>query len=412
MPDQPKNTELLYESYLQTAPLSSMSALSPLDRLTRLYDIMRSLNSITQLDNLLNQIVASAVQMVEAHGGFLMLVDPDGGSLKCEVTSGRVAAGLKGAVLNMDERTVPGWVALRGEPYCENDVPHNPFFAAQTKENGSPAVLRLMCVPLKVQNRITGVVQVLDKLQGGDFNVDDLKLLEAMADTAAIAVENVRLFEQERAKSELLTKANKELLANYQGTLQALTGLLDVRDTATRGHSNRVVALTMRLARSMGLTDPQRLRAIEMGALLHDVGKVGVEDSILRKPGPLDGDEWKQMRSHPELGYRLLKDIAFLKDALPVVRYHHERFNGTGYPYGLEGKQIPLEARIFAVADAFDAIISERPYKKARNYEQAAAAILADNGKDFDPNVVKAFLRVPKEEWLQILDEVKETAFT
>ena len=97
------------------------------------------------------------------------------------------------------------------------------------------------------------------------------------------------------------------------------------------------------------------------------------------------------MRSHPELGYRLLKDIEFLKDALPVVRYHHERFNGTGYPYGLEGKQIPLEARIFAVADAFDAIISERPYKKARTYEQAAAAILADNGKDFDPNVVKAF---------------------
>ena len=124
----------------------------------------------------------------------------------------------------------------------------------------------------------------------------------------------------------------------------------------------------------------------------------------------MDGDEWKQMRSHPELGYRLLKDIEFLKDALPVVRYHHERFNGTGYPYGLEGTQIPLEARIFALADAFDAIISERPYKKARTYEQAAAAILADNGKDFDPNVVKAFLRVPKEEWLQILDEVKETA--
>ena len=276
MPDQPKNTELLYEPYLQTAPLSSMSVLSPLDRLTRLYDIMRSLNSITQLDNLLNQIVASAVQMVEARGGFLMLVDPAGGSLKCEVTSGRVAAGLKGAVLNMDERTVPGWVALRGQPYCENDVPHNPFFAARTKKSSGPAVLRLMCVPLKVQDRITGVVQVLDKLQGGDFNVDDLKLLEAMADTAAIAVENVRLFEQERAKSELLTKANKELLANYQGTLQALTGLLDARDTATRGHSNRVVALTMRLAHSMGLTDPQRLRALEMGALLHDVGKVGV----------------------------------------------------------------------------------------------------------------------------------------
>lgn len=410
MSDQPLKTDMLYPQYLQTTPLSSMSALSPLDRLTRLYDIMRSLNSITQLDNLLNQIVASAVQMVDAHGGFLMLVDPEGGCLKCEVTSGGVAAGLKGAVLNMDERTVPGWVALRGEPYCENDVPHNPFFAAQSKENGTHSVQRLMCVPLRVQDRITGVVQVLDKLQGGDFNVDDLKLLEAMAGTAAIAVENVRLFEEERKKSELLTKANVELLANYQGTLQALTGLLDARDTATRGHSNRVVALTMRLVRSMGLTDAQRLRAIEMGALLHDVGKVGVPDAILRKPGPLDSDEWKQMRSHPELGYRLLKDIVFLKDALPVVRYHHERFNGTGYPYGLEGKQIPLEARIFAVADAFDAIISERPYKKAHTYEQAVAILVADSGKYFDPKVVKAFLRVPKEEWLQILDEAKETS--
>jgi HD-GYP domain-containing protein (c-di-GMP phosphodiesterase class II) len=412
MPDQPQKTELLYNPYLQTAPLSSMSALSALDRLTRLYDIMRSLNSITQLDNLLNQIVASAVQMVDAHGGFLMLVSPDDASLTCEVTSGRVASGLKGAVLNLDERTVPGWVALRGEPYSENDVPNNPFFATQQNDGGAPIVRRLMCVPLKVQDRITGVVQVLDNLQGDDFNADDLRLLQAMADTAAIAVENVRLFEQERAKSELLTRANKELLANYQGTLQALTGLLDARDTATRGHSNRVVALTMRLVQSMGITDPVRLRAIEMGALLHDVGKVGVPDAILRKPGPLDGDDWKQMRSHPELGYRLLKDIEFLKDALPIVRYHHERFNGTGYPYGLEGKQIPLEARIFAVADAFDAIISERPYKKARPYEQAVAAIVADNGKYFDPTVVKAFLRVPREEWLQILEDAKEVALT
>ncbi|HST03750.1 MAG TPA: HD domain-containing phosphohydrolase [Chloroflexia bacterium] len=410
MPDKPRKADTLYPQYLKTVPLSSMSALSPLDRLTRLYDIMRSLNSITQLDNLLNQIVASAVQMVDAHGGFLMLVDPESGNLRCEVTSGGVAAGLKGAVLNMDERTVPGWVALRGEPYCENDVPHNPFFAAQLKDSGSHSVQRLMCVPLRVQDRITGVVQVLDKLEGGDFNVDDLKLLEAMADTAAIAVENVRLFEEEHKKSDLLTKANEELLANYQGTLQALTGLLDARDTATRGHSNRVVALTMRLVRSMDITDPHRLRAIQLGALLHDVGKVGVPDAILRKAGPLDGEEWKQMRSHPELGYRLLKDIVFLKDALPVVRYHHERFNGTGYPYGLEGTQIPLEARIFAVADAFDAIISERPYKKARAFEQAIATIVSDSGKYFDPKVVEAFLRVPKEEWLQILDEAKETS--
>jgi HD-GYP domain-containing protein (c-di-GMP phosphodiesterase class II) len=115
------------------------------------------------------------------------------------------------------------------------------------------------------------------------------------------------------------------------------------------------------------------------------------------------------MRAHPEIGYRLLKHIEFLKDALPVVRYHHERYDGTGYPYGLEKRQIPVEARIFAVADAFDAIISERPYKKARTFEQAVEIFKNDKGHFFDPEVVEAFLSVPKEEWMQILEEAKET---
>jgi HD-GYP domain-containing protein (c-di-GMP phosphodiesterase class II) len=142
--------------------------------------------------------------------------------------------------------------------------------------------------------------------------------------------------------------------------------------------------------------------------LLHDVGKIGVADAILRKPGPLDADEWREMRAHPELGYKMLKDIEFLKSALPIVRYHHERYNGTGYPYGLEGKEIPLEARIFAVADAFDAITSERPYKQARTYEQACAVLQSDSGKYFDPEVVAAFLKVPREEWVQILRQLTE----
>jgi HD-GYP domain-containing protein (c-di-GMP phosphodiesterase class II) len=390
--------------------LLSASDLSALERLTRLYDIMRSITSITELDKLLDRILGSATGMVGARGGFLMLVDPEANNLKCEVTSGGMAAGLKGAVLKIDERTVPGMVASQGKPYRENDITHSPFFSSQQRASaGDSAIHKLMCVPLKVQDRVTGVVQVLDKTTGGDFNDDDLRLLQAMADTAAIAVENVRLYEAERKKSELLTRVNEELRGNYQGTLQALTGLLDARDTATRGHSNRVVAFTMRLVREMGITDPHRLRSIELGALLHDVGKIGVPDAILRKPGPLDSDDWQQMRAHPEIGYRLLKHIEFLKDALPVVRYHHERFNGTGYPYGLEGKQIPLEARIFAVADAFDAIVSERPYKKARTYEEAVTIFRDDRSRYFDPAVIEAFLKVPKEEWLRILEEAQET---
>lgn len=393
---------------LQTKPLASMGGLSSVERLTRLYDIVRSLNSITDLDLLLDRILASAGQMVDARGGFLMLVDDEGRKLKCEVTSGVATAGLKGAVLPIDERTVPGSVALRGRPYVENDVSKSPYFSSQRNNNNPHAIHKLICVPLKVQDRITGVVQVIDKVSGEDFNIDDRKLLEAMADTAAVAVENVRLYEAERKQTELLKEAYEELHKTYQATLQALTGLLDTRDTATRGHSSRVVALTLRLAKTMGITDPHRLRTIEQGALLHDVGKIGVADAILRKPGPLDADEWREMRAHPELGYRMLKDIEFLKNALPIVRYHHERYNGTGYPYGLEGKEIPLEARIFAVADAFDAITSERPYKKARTFEQAVAVLQEDSGKYFDPNVVAAFLKVPKEEWLGILQEVAQ----
>ena len=388
---------------MQTRPLPMLGGLNSLDRLSRLYDIVRSLNSIIELDRLLNQILASAAQMVEARGGFLMLADEESRSLRYEVTSGRASSGLKGQVLPIDMRSVPGMVAARGVACTLNDVTHSPYYLAQKNASGY-TIRKLLCVPLKVHGRVTGVVQVIDKVSGEDFNRDDQKLLEAMADTAAVAIENVRLYEAERKKTELLKNALEELQRTYQATVQALTGLLDTRDAATNGHSNRVTALALRLARAVGITDPRRLRTIEQGARLHDIGKIGVRDSILRKPGPLDEDEWKHMRTHPELGYRMLKDIEFFHDALPIVRYHHEHYDGSGYPCGLEGEHIPFEARIFAVVDAFDAIMSERPYKRARSFEHAVATLVEDSGKHFDPAVVRAFLRVPKEEWLRIIN--------
>lgn len=250
-----------------------------------------------------------------------------------------------------------------------------------------------------------GVLVVHDKVSGANFTGDDLKLLETMADAAVIAIENVRHYEEERKRARQLSKAFEDLDRVYRATLQALTGLLDARDEATHGHSIRVVAFTLRLAREMGIHDPVRLRSIEQGALLHDVGKIGVADAILRKQGALTEKEWEEMRSHPELGYNMLKDIEFLSDALSIVRHHHERWNGTGYPLRLRGTQIPLEARIFAVADAFDAITSERSYSKARTYEEAATTIIEESGEMFDADVVVAFLRVPKEEWYRIREE-------
>lgn len=387
---------------LPTKPQPLMEDRNAFERLSRLYDIVGSLNSIIRLDQLLDQIVTSAADMMEAQGSALMLVDSHGRNLTFEVISGDSSEQLKGLVLPIDERSVAGLVALRGVPYIENDAEHSPYFSGQVDKQTGYTTRKLICVPLKVQNRITGVIEVLDKMSGEDFDTSDLKLLEAIADAAAVAIENVRLYEEERRKSLLLTQAYEELHKTYRATLQALTGLLDTRDAATFGHSNRVVAYTLRLARELGIKDSASLRSLEQGALLHDVGKIGVADAILRKSGPLDEQEWAEMRGHPELGYKMLMNIDFLKDALPVVRHHHENWNGTGYPLGLEGKAIPLNARIFTVIDAFDAITSDRPYSHARTYEEAMQILKSESGTKFDPAVVEAFLRVPAEEWEQI----------
>jgi putative nucleotidyltransferase with HDIG domain len=386
----------------KTEPLILANGSTYLDRLTGLYDIVRSLNSIIQLDKLLNQIIASATEMMDARGGALLLSDSEGKNLKFEVVTGGASSQLRGMVISVNDRSIAGLVATRGKPFIENNAQRSSHFSGEVDKLTGYKTRKLICVPLKVQERITGVIEVLDKVSGEDFNREDVKLLEALADVAAVAIENVRLYEQANQRTRQLERAYDELHRTCQGTLLALTGLLDARDSSTKGHSSRVVAYTSRLARELGITDPEELRALEQGALLHDVGKIGIADAILRKPGPLDAAEWTEMRSHPVLGYKMLKDIEFLQDALPVVRYHHERWDGNGYPHGLKGMAIPLGARIFAVADAFDAITSERPYSKARTYEQAKAIITKESGNAFDPTVVRAFLKVAEDEWQQI----------
>jgi putative nucleotidyltransferase with HDIG domain len=196
---------------------------------------------------------------------------------------------------------------------------------------------------------------------------------------------------------ESLQKSTNELRAAYEATLEGWARALELRDKETEGHAQRVTSLTLALARRLGVPE-ERLPHIRRGALLHDIGKIGVPDHILKKPGPLDEEEWEIMRQHPLWAYEMLKDIPYLQPALAIPLFHHERWDGSGYPSGLVGTAIPLAARIFAVVDVYDALTSDRPYRSAWSREKALAYLKEQRGKLFDPRVVDAFLETMQSE--------------
>jgi putative nucleotidyltransferase with HDIG domain len=198
-----------------------------------------------------------------------------------------------------------------------------------------------------------------------------------------------------------LDRALNSLEGAYRSTLKALTAALETRDSETHGHSERVVTYSLRLGREYGLNSDE-MKSLEFGSLLHDIGKIGVPDSILRKPAKLTEDEWVRMREHPLHGQQILRGIEFLQGASRVVAQHHEKWDGTGYPLGLREQEIDICARIFAVADAFDAITSDRVYRLGKPYEAAAQELDDWAGRQFDPKVVEAFHRVPKEDWEEL----------
>jgi putative two-component system response regulator len=197
---------------------------------------------------------------------------------------------------------------------------------------------------------------------------------------------------QERAK---LREANAQLLSAYEATIEGWSHAMDLRDRETEGHSQRVTQLTVSLAQALGIADDDIMH-IRRGALLHDMGKIGIPDSILHKPDKLTDEEWKTMRKHPQLAYDMLFPIEYLRPALEIPLTHHEKWDGTGYPRGLKGEEIPIVARLFAVVDVWDALTSDRPYRPAWSQEEALIYIREQSGKHFDPQVVDLFFNLVK----------------
>jgi cyclic di-GMP phosphodiesterase len=208
-----------------------------------------------------------------------------------------------------------------------------------------------------------------------------------------------------RARTEMLRHAMEDLEHSYDVTLEALGDALDLKDSETEGHSKRVTAYTIALARAMGIA-PAEIKVIARGAFLHDIGKMAIPDEILRKPGKLTPEEQEIMREHCARGYHMLRKIPFLAGAAEIVFCHQEHYDGTGYPSGLRGREIPIGARIFAVADTLDAITSDRPYRKSRSFDAAREEILRCSGTQFDPGVVETFLKIPNELWQELRSEI------
>ena len=240
-------------------------------------------------------------------------------------------------------------------------------------------------VPLIAKGQVKGVLEVFHR---GPLAAEPewVGFLETLAGQAAIAIDNAQLFDN-------LQSANLNLSLAYDATIEGWSHALDLRDRETEGHTLRVTELTLRLARQMGFSEAELVH-IRRGALLHDIGKMGVPDEILLKPGKLTDAEWVSMRRHPTLAYELLAPIAYLRPALDIPYYHHEKWDGTGYPHGLKGEQIPLAARLFAVVDVWDALRSDRPYRQGWPEEKVIEHIKAGSGTHFDSQAVEAFLEV------------------
>ncbi|MBI3161688.1 MAG: HD domain-containing protein, partial [Chloroflexi bacterium] len=307
------------------------------------------------------------------------------------------ARALMGLVVMLDTPSIVGTSIAKQESIIIKDAQNDPRHARSVDEHTGFVTRSLLTVPLVLDDKSIGAIQAVNKRDGRLFDQEDLDLFRSIADSAAVAVNNAQLV--------------ADLQNSYDLTLDALSAALDLRDRETEGHSRRVVEYTSRLAEQIGL-DKETIKTIRRGALIHDIGKIGVPDRILHKPDLLNDDERAIINRHPQAGYDMLSGIPYLRGEIQIVICHQEKWNGTGYPNGLRGEEIPIGARLFAIADTFDALTSDRPYRLGVPYTAARKVIEEESGEQFDPKAVEAFCAIPEKEWMQIRARVMEETAT
>jgi PAS domain S-box-containing protein len=342
--------------------------------------ISSSLDLRVTLTILLEQVIGTL--RVDASAVFLL----SPGINQLEYAAGRGFSGtdITGVRLKLGECIIGQSALERRTINIPNldEVKSNPLCAELSAKEGFVA---MVAVPLIAKGKVKGVLGVFHR-SALNPNPDWLEFMEALAGQAAIAIDSSQLFDQ-------LQRSNMEQALAYDATIEGWSKAMDLRDEETEGHSLRVTDMTMKMARAAGISETEMVH-VRRGALLHDMGKMGIPDSILLKPGPLTDEEMTIMRTHPSLAFDMLAPIPFLRPALDIPGCHHEKWDGTGYPRGLKGERIPLAARLFAVVDVWDALRSDRPYRKAWEEERVLEHIRAQSGTHFEPKAVEVFFRV------------------
>lgn len=350
------------------------------DSLLALMELSALINSTLDCREIRKRAMEAAKQLMNAEAASLLLVDNEKQELYFEVALGEKGSVIKEIRLRFGEG-IAGWVARSGEPLIIDDAYSDPRFYRGADKKSSFVTRDMICVPVRFRERTLGVLEVINK-RDGRFGASDLPLLLAFSNQVAIAVENANLYDQ--------------LRETFFGTALSLAESLEKRDTYTGGHTKRVSAYSVAIGRALGL-DSSEMEILTLAAILHDIGKIGVRDSVLLKEGKLDDGEYASMVRHPGYGAEILSHVKGLRDVMAGVKCHHEMYDGSGYPDGLKGDEIPLSARIIAVADTFDAMTTDRPYRKALTFQDAFAELSRCSGGQFDPSVVEAFILAHKE---------------
>jgi HD-GYP domain-containing protein (c-di-GMP phosphodiesterase class II) len=347
-----------------------------------LLKVSSMINSTLDASEVQKRTIEALTILLGAEAGSLLLLDDETGELFFEVATGEKGVSLKEIRLSKGEG-IAGWVAERGEPLIINDVQSDSRFFKKADHKSGFVTKSILCVPVRSKDRVIGVLQGINKKEG-EFSEDDLEIITSLSNQVAIAVENAKLY--------------TELKETFYGTAEALAETIELRDPYTGGHTKRVMNYSLVIGRHLDLSKNE-LEKLRLSAILHDIGKIGVRDNVLLKQGRLDDDEFEKMSRHPGYGSEVLNksNIKQLREVIPGVRGHHERYDGKGYPDKISNGDISLAARIISVADTFDAMTTDRPYRKGLGLDKAFDELKRCSGSQFDPQIVDAFFSAWRE---------------